>query len=77
MRIKYYPDADALVIKVLDEKPDYGDPAGEEIILHYTNDGRLVQIEILEASKTVLDFLHPILHEKPLSSKASTIVGGF
>jgi len=25
MKIKYYPDADALDIKIRDEKPDYGE----------------------------------------------------
>jgi hypothetical protein len=27
MRIKYYPDADALDIRISDEKPDYGEEA--------------------------------------------------
>jgi uncharacterized protein YuzE len=66
MRIKYYPDADALDIRVSDEKPDYGEEAGEEMILHYTKLGKLVKIEILDASKTIIDFLEPILSEKPL-----------
>ncbi len=66
MRIKYYPDADALDIRVSDEKPDYGEEAGEEMILHYTQLGKLVKIEILDASKTIIDFLEPILSEKPL-----------
>ncbi|MFV9677709.1 MAG: DUF2283 domain-containing protein, partial [Methanosarcinales archaeon] len=42
MKIKYYPDADALDIRISDEKPDYGEEAGEEMILHYTNEGALV-----------------------------------
>ena len=29
--IKYYPDADALVMKVSDEKPDHGEQEGEEM----------------------------------------------
>ncbi|NQE54781.1 hypothetical protein C5S29_14420 [ANME-1 cluster archaeon GoMg3.2] len=43
MRIKYYPDADALDIRISDEKPDYGKEAGEERILHYTKEGKLVK----------------------------------
>jgi uncharacterized protein YuzE len=50
MRIKYYPDADALDIRMSDEKPDYGEEAGEEMILHYTKDRKLVKIEIQDAS---------------------------
>ena len=71
MRIKYYPDADALDIRISDEKPDYGEEAGEEMILHYTKRGKLVKIEILDASKTVIDFLEPILSQKPLAKAVS------
>jgi uncharacterized protein YuzE len=67
MRIKYYPDADALDIRISDEKPDHGEEAGEEMVLHYTKEGKLVKIEILDASKTVIDFLKPILSQKPLA----------
>jgi len=71
MKIKYYPDADALDIKITDERPDYGEEAGEEMILHYTKDGKLVKIEILDASKTIINFLTPILGQKPLAKTAS------
>ncbi len=47
MKIKYYPDADALDIRVSDDKPDYGEEAGEEMVSHYTKDGKIVKIEIL------------------------------
>ncbi|NAT11189.1 hypothetical protein C4E22_06575 [ANME-1 cluster archaeon AG-394-G06] len=67
MRIKYYPDADALDIRISDEKPDYGKEAGEEMVLHYTREGKLVKIVILDASKTVIDFLEPISSQKPLA----------
>ena len=67
MRIKYYPDADALDIRISDEKPDYGEEAGEEIVLHYTKEGKLVKIEILDASRTIVDFLESILSQKPIA----------
>jgi uncharacterized protein YuzE len=67
MRTKYYPDADALDIRINDEKPDYGEEAGEEIVLHYTKEGKLVKIEILDASRTIVDFLESILSQKPLA----------
>jgi uncharacterized protein YuzE len=73
MKIKYYPDADALDIRISDEKPDYGEEAGEEMILHYTKDRKLVKIEILDASKTVIDFLEPILSQKPLAKKEKNV----
>jgi len=31
---------------------------------------KLVKIEILDASKTVIDFLEPILSQKPLAKKS-------
>lgn len=67
MKIKYYPDADALDIRISDDKPDYGEEAGEEMILHYTKEGKLVKIEILNASKTIMNFLEPILRQKSMA----------
>ncbi|RZN35151.1 MAG: DUF2283 domain-containing protein [Methanophagales archaeon ANME-1-THS] len=67
MRIKYYPNADALDIRVRDEKPDYGEEVGEEMVLHYTKEGKLVKIEILDASKTIVEFLESILSQKPIA----------
>ncbi len=72
MKIKYYPDADALVVRIMDEKPDHGEQVGEEMILHYTKDNKLVKIEILDASKTVIDFLQPILSQKPVKAARAT-----
>jgi uncharacterized protein YuzE len=71
MKIKYYPDADALDIRISDEKPDYGEEAGEEMILHYTKEGKLVKIEILNASRTIINFLEPILRQKPVAKVAN------
>lgn len=41
--------------------------AGEEMILHYT----LVKIEILNTSKTIINFLEPILSQKPVAKIAN------
>ena len=71
MKIKYYPDADTLDIRVRDEKPDYGEEAGDEMILHYTREGKLVKIEILDASKTIIDLLESILSQKPIVKTVS------
>jgi len=72
MKIKYYPDADALVLRLIDEKPDHGEQVGEEMILHYTKDNKLVKIEILDASRTVIDLLQPILSQKPVKPARAT-----
>jgi len=66
MKIKYYPDSDILEIRVLDEKPKYGEEYNENIIIHYSEENRVVKIEILDASKAILRFLQPILEQKPI-----------
>ena len=66
MKIKYYPDSDILEIRVLDEKPKYGEEYDENIIIHYSEENRVVKIEILDASKAILRFLQPILEQKPI-----------
>jgi len=64
MKIKYYPDSDILEIRVSNEKPKYGEEC-EDIIIHYSEKGNVVKIEILDASKVILDLLQPILEKKP------------
>lgn len=66
MKIEYDPDADALVVRILDERPDHGEQVGEEMILYHTKDNKLVKIEILDASRTIIDFLQPILNQKAM-----------
>lgn len=65
MKIKYYPDSDILEIRMLDEKPKYGEEYSN-MIIHYSEENRVVKIEILDASKTILDFLQQILEQKSL-----------
>ncbi|MFQ6077242.1 MAG: DUF2283 domain-containing protein [Candidatus Bathyarchaeia archaeon] len=70
MRTRYYPDADVLVIQLRDAKPRYGEPAEDRMIIHYGEDDRPVKIELLDASETILDLLHPILRQKPILKAA-------
>jgi len=72
MKIKYYPDSDILEIKVLDEKPKYGEEYDENIIIHYSEENRVVKIEILDASKAILRFLQQILEQKPIKGIVET-----
>jgi len=72
MKIRYYPDSDVLEIRVLDEKPKYGEEYGENIIIHYSEESRVVKIEIIDASKAILNFLQPILEQKPIKGMMRT-----
>jgi uncharacterized protein YuzE len=53
LKIKYSPDADAMVITVRGGRPDYGDETAPGVILHYNKKDELVEIEILDASELV------------------------
>jgi len=53
MQIKYSPDADALIIRLRDGKPVDSVDLAEGIIAHYSKDKKILEIEILDASKTV------------------------
>jgi uncharacterized protein YuzE len=53
MQIKYSPEADALIIRLRDGKPVDSVDLAEGIIAHYSKDKKILEIEILDASKTV------------------------
>ncbi|MDI6654738.1 MAG: DUF2283 domain-containing protein [Candidatus Hydrothermarchaeota archaeon] len=53
MQIKYSPDADALIIKLKEGKPEDSRDLVEGIIAHYSKDKKILEIEILDASKIV------------------------
>ena len=66
MKIKYYPDSDILEIRISEKKPKFGEEHEDNIIIHYSAEKSVVKIEILDASKTILSFLEPILKNKPV-----------
>jgi uncharacterized protein YuzE len=53
LKIKYSPDADAIVIIVRAGRPAYGDEMAPGVIMHYNKKNQLVEIEILDASELV------------------------
>ncbi|GCC10864.1 hypothetical protein IPdc08_00902 [archaeon] len=53
MQIKYSPDADVLIIKLREDRPTDSRDLAEGIIAHYSKDKRILEIEILDASKVV------------------------
>jgi uncharacterized protein YuzE len=60
MRYEYDRETDILTITLSDAKPDFGEQA-ENIIAHYSRDGKPVELEILDASRTVLELIKPLL----------------
>ena len=63
MEYKYDQDTDILIIKIAEDSPDYGEQE-ENIIYHYYKNGKPVEIEILDASKTALNIVGAILQVK-------------
>ena len=61
MEYKYDKETDILTIKLADEKPEFGEER-ENIITHYSSkDNKPVEIEILDAGKTVVKMLEVIV----------------
>lgn len=54
MQIRYSPDADILLIRLMNEKLVDSVDITEGVIVHLSKENRPVEIEILDASKFVL-----------------------
>jgi len=63
MEYKYDRKVDVLIIKISDNSPDYGEQK-DNIIYHYSKEGKPVEIEILDASKTAMKIFEAILKSK-------------
>ena len=53
LKVKYSPDADAMVITVRSGRPDHGDETAPGVIMHYDKKDKLVEIEKLDASELI------------------------
>ncbi|MEM2058398.1 MAG: DUF2283 domain-containing protein [Thermoproteota archaeon] len=54
MRIRYSRSEDVLLVELSDEKVDYAEEMGP-IIVHFTEDGKPVILEILDASEFIAE----------------------
>jgi len=53
MQIKYSPDADVLMVKLSQGTPVDSIDVAEGLIAHYSEDKKLLELEILDASNIV------------------------
>lgn len=60
MHYSYDRETDILTITLAEDKPDFGEQR-ENIITHYSEDNKPVEIEILDASKTVVEILETMV----------------
>ncbi len=63
MEYEYDPEADILLIRLGNGKPDYGEQK-DNVITHYTKEGKIVQLEILDASKETAHMILSIMKSK-------------
>lgn len=63
----YDQETDILTIKLAEKKPDFGEQR-KNIITHYDRENKPVEIEILDASRTVLKILETIVDRKRMTS---------
>ncbi len=61
MKYKYDQETDILTITLSNEKPDFGEQK-DNIITHYNKQGKPIEIEILDASKTALDMMKAMIN---------------
>jgi uncharacterized protein YuzE len=60
MQYEFDASADILVIRVRKGKPEYGEQDGN-VITHYSKDGQVVQLEILDATKETATMITSIM----------------
>lgn len=61
-KIRYSPDVDALTIELSDKPIDYAEESGQ-VIVHFSQSGEPVLIEILDAKNFLLGSLDSIVKE--------------
>ncbi len=61
MKAAYDKDVDALLIKLSENKPEYGEDIWEGIIIHIDKNKLPVEIEILKAKKYLVNWLEQAL----------------
>jgi uncharacterized protein YuzE len=70
MRYKYDPKTDILVITLGRGKLDFGEEKSG-IITHYDKNGKPLEIEILNASKTALEILTTLIGSRKMLAVTS------
>lgn len=63
MKYEYSPDADVLVIRFRKGKIDHSEQA-DNIITHFSKDGQILEVELLDASKETVHMLQTIMKAK-------------
>ena len=54
--MRYDPEVDVLYIRILNEKAFESEEVSEDIIVDYTEDNKVIGLEVLNASKRLIEF---------------------
>ncbi|RKY71616.1 MAG: hypothetical protein DRP97_01780 [Candidatus Latescibacterota bacterium] len=73
MKFKYDPEADVLLITLSNKKPDFGEQK-ENIITHYDKDGKPIEIEILDASRTTVQMIQVMLAKRKIPKSVKVAI---
>ncbi|MFQ6075144.1 MAG: DUF2283 domain-containing protein [Candidatus Bathyarchaeia archaeon] len=63
MKVEYSPDVDAMVITLDEGRPKFGKEVGEGIIIHYSEEEKPIEIEILDARAILFSFLDAVIQK--------------
>ncbi len=64
MKAHYDKEVDVLLIKISNNKPEYGEDIDEGIILHFDKNKKPVEIEILDAKRYLMNWIGQALEVK-------------
>ena len=70
MKYEYDAESDTLMLKLRNEKPDFGEQQGN-IITHYNKNYKPVEIEILDASSTAAKIMKAVLQGQKKAKPAA------
>ena len=68
LRMLYDPEADALVIKAGEGRPSYGEELADQVIAHFDERGKPIEIEILDATHLLAELAEAVESAKALQA---------
>ena len=72
LRILYDPEADALLIKAGEGRPSYGEELADQVIAHFDERGKPVEIKILDATHLLAELAEAVESAKALQAQQRT-----
>jgi len=72
MRILYDPEADALLIKAGEGRPSHGEELADQVIVHFAERGKPIEIEILDATHLLAELAEAVESAKACQAQQRT-----